>query len=578
MPKSSKRSRQEAAAPAPAVAVTSEHTLTIDPYTPLAFTGSVELQVVAGRVRVLGCELTADDSSSMWHTIHSPAGGLTAALQTPSAINSGTRVLLRRIEPAAQTSSNRQRSNDDNLYTQFGLQTIPVPSLNTRLGSIVPLAWEATIDALAPLLASSSAVVLLCGARNVGKSSFGRLLLNRALGEGAQRLRFLESDLGQCEFTPPGLVALHDIAAPCLGPPHTHLRAPRACRFVGDTSPAEQPTQYVACVAALLAEHRKDDADDARPDGAPAPSLVVNTCGWVTGLGGQLLADVIAAASPTHIILLEGPASRPPTAALDAAAAVGAAVVRLPALSSFAQTPAPAAGEPDEIRAAGGAMDEEVDGTSTTPPPADDDNASGLAAPRQPSAPPSHESRALQLLAYLGALPNGARRLPGDPLGYMHLQWSSPLSTLLAAPPIAVPLASLLHVSPALPSHASVARCLNASFVALLCAPTDPITGEPIPASDATRGWASHQCVGLALVRSVDEASGTLFLSTPVPPAQLVGVNVLARASLDAPVALLQPTALTPASPFLAADALKTGGAGGKNMRSRHNLVRGPKA
>ena len=69
--------------------------------------------------------------------------------------------------------------------------------------------------------------------------------------------------------------------------------------------------------------------------------------------------------------------------------------------------------------------------------------------------------------------------------------------------------------------------------------------------------------------------SGTLFLSTPVPHDQLTGVRILARASLDLPLALLQPTALTPASPYLAADALKVGSAGGKQMRSRNNLLRG---
>ena len=95
-----------------------------------------------------------------------------------------------------------------------------------------------------------------------------------------------------------------------------------------------------------------------------------------------------------------------------------------------------------------------------------------------------------------------------------------------------------------------------------------------------TRGWAAYECLGLALVRSVDEGSGMLFLSTPVPHADLARVRVLARAALDPPLALLQPTTLTAASPYLAADALTAHGAGGKQMRSRNNLLRGaqPKA
>ena len=93
-----------------------------------------------------------------------------------------------------------------------------------------------------------------------------------------------------------------------------------------------------------------------------------------------------------------------------------------------------------------------------------------------------------------------------------------------------------------------------------------------MPSSSAVGGWADHECVGLALVRSVDAASGTLFLSTPVEHAQLAGVNVLARCALEVPLALLQPTALTSASPYLAADVLTAVGAGGKQMRSRNNL------
>ena len=117
-----------------------------------------------------------------------------------------------------------------------------------------------------------------------------------------------------------------------------------------------------------------------------------------------------------------------------------------------------------------------------------------------------------------------------------------------------------------------VAMCLNASFVGLLR------PGGTHAGADHHRApsLASHECVGLALVRSVDVESSILFLSTPVPVEQLVGVTALARSTLDVPLALLQPTVLTPPSPFLSMDALA--GAGGQRMRSRNNLVRGPRA
>ena len=46
------------------------------------------------------------------------------------------------------------------------------------------------------------------------------------------------------------------------------------------------------------------------------------------------------------------------------------------------------------------------------------------------------------------------------------------------------------------------------------------------------------------------------------------------RAALEVPLALFQPTALTGASPFLVADALKAAGTGGERMKSRNNIGR----
>ena len=577
----------------------SSETIAVQPLAPQVLAGSFAMRVVSGRVRILGCDLSADAG---WHTVHSPAGGLIAALQTSSAVSRGARVLMRRAEAEASvggsvhTRTKRPRSEEDveedgsepglrsspavdadSLEARLGIRRLEAPDRPLRLGALVPPSWETTIDALVQVLApatsaavsATSPVVVLCGARNVGKSSFARLLLNRALSEGATGVRFLESDLGQPEFTPAGLVSLHNVSEPCLGPPHTHLRTPYACRFVGDASPAEQPAQYVACVAALVAEHRATE---------DSPPLVVNTCGWVSGLGGMLLADIVAAVSPTHLVYLEAanstgpPPPPPPAAALDAAP--GAQIIRLPglppisSLSGMAVAPSPELhAEAEAVEAGGDGGGEGGEGDAGGEGAVDGD--ANRATWKSPAAPQSQESRSLQLLAYLGALPAGTRRLPGDLLGYAQPRWQSVIGTLLAAPPLAVSLSSLLDVVPRGHSRENLARALNASIVGLIRqrSAAGGAVGAP--------GWASHDCVGLALVRSVDVASGTLFLSTPVPHDQLTGVKIIARASLDLPLALLQPTALTPASPYLAADALKGGSAGGKQMKSRNNLLRG---
>ena len=233
--------------------------LSLPPMSPLAFSGSVELRVIAGCVRVLGFELAASPKASAeeWHTIHSPAGGLMVVLQTASAVSSGARVQLRRIEGVVPSHGERRRSAtatprrgdgktvfadnndggdedaddadgaddaeyvevsehgaevagdgvdgnagargpDGDLAAKLGIQRLAALNLTSRLGALVPPAWEASVEALATLLTTdarpvkggtnsthAAPVVMLCGARNVGKSAFARLLLNRALSDGA---------------------------------------------------------------------------------------------------------------------------------------------------------------------------------------------------------------------------------------------------------------------------------------------------------------------------------------------------------------------------------------------------------
>ena len=53
------------------------------------------------------------------------------------------------------------------------------------------------------------AMVAVCGSKNVGKSTFARLLVNSLLN-AHPRVTFLDIDCGQPEFTCPGMSALDD--------------------------------------------------------------------------------------------------------------------------------------------------------------------------------------------------------------------------------------------------------------------------------------------------------------------------------------------------------------------------------
>ncbi len=66
-------------------------------------------------------------------------------------------------------------------------------------------------------------VIVMCGPRNSGKSTLGRFCLNSMLNR-YPAVAYLETDVGQCEFTPPGLVSLHVITKPITGRPHSRLQ------------------------------------------------------------------------------------------------------------------------------------------------------------------------------------------------------------------------------------------------------------------------------------------------------------------------------------------------------------------
>lgn len=66
-------------------------------------------------------------------------------------------------------------------------------------------------------------VILVMGARNMGKSTFTRCLINTLLHSAETRVGYVECDLGQTEFTPPGCVSYKILSEFILG-----IRAPRS--------------------------------------------------------------------------------------------------------------------------------------------------------------------------------------------------------------------------------------------------------------------------------------------------------------------------------------------------------------
>ncbi|XP_072012363.1 polynucleotide 5'-hydroxyl-kinase NOL9 [Engystomops pustulosus] len=132
-------------------------------------------------------------------------------------------------------------------------------------------------------------IILICGPKNVGKSTFSRYLINQVL-QHIPCIDYLDCDPGQTEFTPPGCISLLRITKPVLGPPYTQQRDPHKMVYFGEVSCEENLERLLESVKYVMTSYKREQP------------LIINTMGWVRGFGLLLLIDLIHLLSPSHIV------------------------------------------------------------------------------------------------------------------------------------------------------------------------------------------------------------------------------------------------------------------------------------
>lgn len=157
-------------------------------------------------------------------------------------------------------------------------------------------------------------VLLVRGLKRSGKSTFARSALNALLGTYRQ-VAWLECDLGQGEFGCGGVVGLWVIERPLFGPPFTHPILPLRAHFLGTYTPTTCPHEYIEAIRQLV-DHYRYDVDQSVSAGIGLSGsggaggkktdipLIVNTQGWVKGLGEELLHSIEQLVQPSHIFTL----------------------------------------------------------------------------------------------------------------------------------------------------------------------------------------------------------------------------------------------------------------------------------
>ena len=195
-------------------------------------------------------------------------------------------------------------------------------------------------------------VCMITGAKGVGKSTMLRYLTNRILSARSEieEIAILDTDVGQPELAPPGLLTLSIVRKPLLQPPywnlvneivlqkneehdnqageqHGSVHGPQQEHFRSDKCDEEHyetnagvgietvssvffgaatskvdPTRYITSIQFLMRQYETEVVNSSE---SPIP-LLINMDGWVKGLGYQILTTLINSLGPTHLVQILG--------------------------------------------------------------------------------------------------------------------------------------------------------------------------------------------------------------------------------------------------------------------------------
>jgi polynucleotide 5'-hydroxyl-kinase GRC3/NOL9 len=144
--------------------------------------------------------------------------------------------------------------------------------------------WEATLGAIL----KADGPIMIIGGTDVGKTTFTRLLVNRAVAAG-KRVAVLDADPGQSEIGPPACVGLAFVEAPV-----TLLSdlTPNALEFVGSVSPAGRLLEHITAVRRLA-------------DMAAGRFLVIDTSGYLHAGARRLVQSEFDLVAPSDVVALQ---------------------------------------------------------------------------------------------------------------------------------------------------------------------------------------------------------------------------------------------------------------------------------
>ncbi|XP_023311609.1 polynucleotide 5'-hydroxyl-kinase NOL9 [Anoplophora glabripennis] len=158
----------------------------------------------------------------------------------------------------------------------------PTGNLNTIKTSSV---WDEVLDDV-----DWNTKLMITGGKGVGKSTLLRFAINRLLNK-FDKIRVLDLDPGQSEFTVPGCVSVVTVTEPIFGPNFTHLKKANRS-LLSNINVAHDPRAYINCIKSIVAY--LETLEEC--------PILINYMGFVQGIGLNIVTSVIKCIQPTGII------------------------------------------------------------------------------------------------------------------------------------------------------------------------------------------------------------------------------------------------------------------------------------
>ena len=460
--------------------------------------------------------------------------------------------------------------------------------------------WKGTLDNITAEVTDSimnnkpnnTNKILICGAKGVGKSTLLRYATNRILSL-QQPVAILDLDCGQAELSPPGMLTLTIISKPLLSDPPVHMVCGGSCDhygsrsnnadedcikheaayFFGDITSKADPDTYIQMASQLMRRYNQLQEQAKQEYGSDNNiPLLVNTDGWVKGLGYEILSAIIGVVNPGHIIQINGNTK---AKTFDMSPSNSGSLIHV--IQSFDESSLPA-------------LDDDNRSCRST------DSRNSSTGPLLAS---SSDHRIHRLCSYfLGGhdeMTNLRSRIPGnehemisfhkerglcDPSNIIGLTLSSmrpyavPFHSVNLYPPSGL-LDNISEIRPLWGMRGDLAindviECLNGSIVGL-CTKQDTFDAPFMSCSDGS-SVPTLNCIGLGIVRSVDHSKKLFFVLTPVHPQLLVNVTSLVGGNIGLPLECTYRGVHADSFPFMSCSHTLTNSTLGMGaMKSRNN-------